>query len=264
MAKGLFDLTGKVAMITGGSTGIGLGFARGVARQGGTVVLWARNADKLAAAKDELAAFGGTVTTQVVDISSRDAIKDGYAALLAEHGRVDAVFANAGRPSNSRSLLTLEADEWHDLLDTSLHGAFFTLQEAARHMVARAEAGDPGGSLVFCGSLSMFLGIGGIHNYTASKGGMGAVIRGLAAELGQYRIRANTIAPGLIRTEMHHGLADDHPMFDKFRSVTPIPRIGDPADFEGIGAYLVSDASSFHTGDTIIIDGGSVIRPAFR
>lgn len=263
MSKGLFDLTGKVALVTGGSTGIGLGLARGIAKQGGTVVIWARNEEKLAAAKQELEALGGRVTTQAVDVSSQEAIKSAYGVLLAEHGRLDAAFANAGRPSKGRALLTLEAEEWHDLLATSLHGAFFTLQEAARHMVARAEAGDPGGSLVFCGSLSMFHGIKGIYNYAASKGGMGAVVRCMAAELGKFGIRANSVAPGLIKTDMMDGMPDDHPMFEHFRSKTPIPRIGDPADFEAIAAYLVSDASSFHTGDTIVIDGGSLINPPY-
>jgi NAD(P)-dependent dehydrogenase (short-subunit alcohol dehydrogenase family) len=130
-------------------------------------------------------------------------------------------------------------------------------------MVARAEAGDPGGSLVFCGSLSMLQGISGIANYAAAKGGMGAVIRGMAAELGKFGIRANTIAPGFIITEMMAGLPADHPIIKHFASKTPIPRAGKPEDFEGMAAYLCSDASSFHSGDTIVIDGGSSIYPAY-
>jgi NAD(P)-dependent dehydrogenase (short-subunit alcohol dehydrogenase family) len=263
MAKGLFDLTGKVALVTGGNGGLGLGFARGIAKQGGTVVIWARSAEKMAKAKEELEGYGATVTTQEVDVSSQDAIVAGYEKLIADHGRIDAVFANSGRASNSRSVLTIDADEWHDLLATSLHGAFFTLQEAAKLMVKRAEAGDPGGSLVLCGSLSMFHGVPGIVNYAASKGGMGAVIRSMAAELGKYGIRANTVAPGFTKTEMMAGMPDDHPVMKHFASKTPIPRAGSPDDFEGIAAYLVSDASSFHSGDTIVIDGGSLVYPPY-
>jgi NAD(P)-dependent dehydrogenase (short-subunit alcohol dehydrogenase family) len=132
-------------------------------------------------------------------------------------------------------------------------------------MVKRAEAGDPGGSLVFCGSLSMFHGITGIENYAASKAGMGAVIRGMAAELGKYGIRANSIAPGMIVTEMMKQAPQE--IQDKingfFSSVTPIPRTGRPEDIEGISAYLCSDASSFHSGDTLVVDGGSVIYPPY-
>jgi len=264
MTTGVFDLSGKVTLVTGGSSGIGLGFARGIAKHGGTVVIWARSLEKMARAKKDLESVGAAkVTTQAVDVSSHAAIVAGYEQLLADHGRIDCVFANSGRASKSRSVLTLDEAEWHDLLATSLHGAFFTLQEGARHMVKRAERGEPGGSLVFCGSLSMLQGVAGISNYAAAKGGMGAVIRGMAAELGKFGIRANTIAPGFIRTEMMAGMPDDHPLLKHFASKTPIPRAGSPDDFEGIAAYLCSNASSFHTGDTIVIDGGSLINPPY-
>ncbi|HEX7742610.1 MAG TPA: SDR family oxidoreductase [Sphingobium sp.] len=265
MGQGLFDLTGKVAVVTGGNGGIGLAFARGIAKQGGSVAIWGRSAEKNASAKAQLEAFGVKVTVQNVDVSDRDAIIAGYAQVMADHGRVDTVFANAGRPSNNMtgSSLTIEPEEWHDLLATSLHGAFFTLQEGARLMVARAEAGEPGGSLVFCGSLSMFHGVAGITNYAASKGAGGAIIRTMAAELGKYGIRANTVAPGFIMTATVAQMGDDHPIVQHFASKTPIPRPGRPEDFEGIAAYLASDASAFHTGDTIVIDGGSLVYPPY-
>ena len=165
MAKGLFDCTGKVTLVTGGNGGIGLGFAMGVAKMGGDIAIWARNADKNEAAAAALRAAGaGRVETYQVDVASEEAIIDGYAKLLADFGRIDCVFANSGRASRSRSVLTLDAAEWHDLLAVNLHGAFFTLREGAKAMVARAEAGEPGGSLVYCGSLSMFHGIAGINN----------------------------------------------------------------------------------------------------
>ena len=268
----LFDCTGKVTLVTGGNSGIGLGFARGVAQMGGDIAIWARNEAKNADAKAELLAAGaGRVETYQVDVSGEDAIVAGYQQLLADFGRVDCVFANSGRASRSRSVLTLDSAEWHDLLAVNLHGAFFTLREGAKAMVARAEGGEPGGSLVYCGSLSMFHGIAGIENYAASKGGMGAVIRGMASELGKHGIRANTVAPGYIKTGIGQG---DAAMSDEmtarmaqvdahFSAKTPIHRPGTPADFEGIGAYLASDASSYHSGDTIVIDGGSLIHPPY-
>jgi NAD(P)-dependent dehydrogenase (short-subunit alcohol dehydrogenase family) len=116
---------------------------------------------------------------------------------------------------------------------------------------------------VFCGSLSIFQGIAGISNYAAAKGGIAAVIRTMATELGVHRIRCNTIAPGFIVTGTMADAGDDHPVIKYFAEHTPIPRAGRPEDFEGIAAYLCSDASSFHTGDTIVIDGGSVIEPPY-
>jgi len=263
MAKNMFDLTGKVAVVTGGNGGLGLGFARGIAKQGGNVEIWARSAEKNAKAKAELESYGARVNTRQVDVASEQEVIAAYEGTMKDFGRVDCVIANAGPPPTARSTFELTSEVWHGLLNIGLHGAFYTLREGARQMVRRAEAGEPGGSLVFCGSLSMFQGIAGKGNYAAAKAGMGAVIRSMAVEFGKYGIRANTIAPGYIKTEMT-GSSEEWSGIDKFfASKTPIPRPGLPADFEAIAAYLCCDASSFHTGDTIVIDGGSVIAPAY-
>jgi NAD(P)-dependent dehydrogenase (short-subunit alcohol dehydrogenase family) len=260
MAKGLFDLTGKVAVITGGNSGIGLGFARGIAKQGGSVVIWGRNAEKNAAAKQELQALGAKVATGQVDVASEQQIIGGYEAVIKEFGRVDCVVANAGLPPPRGGTLEQSTEDYLSFIDVSMHGSFYTLREGARHMVKRAEAGEPGGSLIFCGSLSMFKGLPGKIPYAASKAAMGAAVRALAVELGKYGIRANTVAPGYIKTGMTGDAAELSQVDKYFASKTPIPRPGYPADFEGIAAYLASDASSFHTGDTIIIDGASLIN----
>ena len=207
----------------------------------------------------------GRVEVYSVDVSKEDAVASAYAELISDFGRIDCIFANAGRTSKSRDFLELDSDEWHDLLAVNLHGAFYTLREGARRMVARAKSGEPGGSLVFCGSLSMFHGVAGIENYAAAKGAVTAVMRGLAVELGRYEIRANTVAPGYVKTGF---LADADPevvagLDAHFSSKTPIPRPGTPADFEGVAAYLCSDASRFHTGDTLVIDGGSLIHAPY-
>jgi NAD(P)-dependent dehydrogenase (short-subunit alcohol dehydrogenase family) len=262
MAKGLFDLSGKLTVVTGANSGLGLGFARGIAKQGGDLEIWARNAEKNAKAKAELEVLGVRVTTRQVDVSSEEQVTAAFQAAEQERGRIDCVIANSGLPPNSRSNLDLTADRWHDLLKVNLDGAFFTLREGARHMVKRAQAGDPGGSLVFCGSLSMFHGVPGIGAYSAAKGAMGAVVRSMASEFGKHHIRVNTVAPGFIMTDfMDTPQAAQIEAF--FGARTPIPRAGRPEDFEAIAAYLASDASSFHTGDTIVIDGGSVIYPPY-
>jgi NAD(P)-dependent dehydrogenase (short-subunit alcohol dehydrogenase family) len=260
MAKGLFDLTGKVAVITGGNSGLGLGFARGIAKQGGSVVIWGRNAERNAAAKKELEALGAKVATTQVDVASEEQIIAGYEAVIKQFGRVDCVIANAGLPAPRNGTLEQSTKEYLAFIDVSMHGSFYTLREGARQMVKRAEAGELGGSLIFCGSLSMFQGLAGKISYAASKAAMGAAIRCLAVEFGKYGIRANSIAPGYIKTGMTGTAAEINQVDKYFASKTPIPRPGYPADFEGIAAYLCSDASSFLSGDTIVIDGGCLIN----
>jgi NAD(P)-dependent dehydrogenase (short-subunit alcohol dehydrogenase family) len=261
MAADLFDCSGKVTLITGGNSGLGLGYARGIARQGGDLVIWGRSAEKLAAAKKELEAFGVRVSTAQVDAASEAEISAGIAAAIEDHGRLDCVIANAGISTPVPSVLDLTTEAYHELLGAAQHGVFYTLREGARHMVERAKAGDPGGSLIATGSLSIFLGLPGLQHYAAAKAAVAAMIRGFAYEFGKYGIRANVIAAGYIRTEIARdrdpalkAATDAH-----FAANTPMPRVGEPSDFEGIAAYLVSDASRFHTGDTIVIDGGYLI-----
>ncbi|MFA7586690.1 MAG: SDR family oxidoreductase [Novosphingobium sp.] len=264
MAKSLFDCTGKVTMVTGGNGGIGLGFAMGVAKMGGDVAIWARNAEKNAAAKAQLLEAGaGRVETYIVDVSSEEAIVVGYDRLMQDFGRIDCVFANSGASPRYNSVFDMPSEHWYDFQKTALHGAFFTLREAARLMVERAKAGEPGGSLVACGSGSLYQGLPGKMEYAASKCGTEAVIRCLAVELGEYRIRANVVAPGLILTPMMgdpEGPAAQY-LTKQFAPQTPLKRLGYPEDFEGIGAYLCSDASSFMSGETVYIDGGYKVRP---
>lgn len=260
--KQLFDCRGKVAMVTGGNGGIGFGFAMGIAKMGGNIAIWARNEEKNAVARSELEKAGaGSVKTYQVDVSSEQQIMAGYDRLMADFGRIDCVFANAGGPPGYNSVFEMPTEAWHKFLDVALHGAFFTLREGARHMVKRAEAGEPGGSLVACGSLSMFQGLPGKMNYAAAKSGTAAVIRCLAMELGPLQIRANVVAPGLIITPMMGSEAGKKHIADLYGPRTPLQRAGYPEDFEGIGAFLCSDASSYLTGQTITIDGGYMIRP---
>ena len=264
MSKGLFDLTGKVAVITGGNSGLGLGFAHGIAKQGGDIEIWARNAEKNAAAKAELESHGVKVIARQVDVASEEAVIAAFDATLAEWGQVDTVIANSGIPPQSPSTLEMTSELWHGLLAINMHGAFYTLREGARRMVARAQSGGPGGSLIFCGSLSIFHGVPTIVNYAAAKAGISALIRSMASELGEYGVRANVVAPGYIKTGMTGEHGELNEIDRHFAAHTPIPRPGYPSDFEGIAAYLASDASSFHTGDTIIIDGGSTVYPPYH
>jgi len=261
MTRGLFDLTGKVVLATGANSGIGLGFLQGCARQGADVVIWGRRADKNTEALEALHALGaGRAHAEAVDVSDEAAVEAAFAGTLKAMGRVDCVFANAGFTSRAASFADLTSKMYHDLLNVNLHGAFYTLREAAKHMRARAETGDRGGSIVACGSLSIFHGLQGMEHYAAAKGALAAMIKGLAVEMGPFGVRANMIAPGFILT----GMTEDNPQTEaivkRFSAITPLGRPGYVSDIEGPAAYLASDASIFHTGDILVMDGGRMVK----
>ncbi|WP_436790194.1 SDR family NAD(P)-dependent oxidoreductase [Yinghuangia sp. YIM S10712] len=251
----MFNLAGRVVLISGGNAGIGLAFARGVARAGGDVVIWGRRAEKNAEAAKSLAEFGGRVFTQEVDVCDEDRVVAAMAEAVEEMGRVDGVIANAGMMRNEGSFLHMDSTAWHSLLAVNLHGAYLTVREGARHMKARYDAGDPGGSLLFCASLSALTGSPGMQHYNASKGAMAAMSRGIAVEAGRYGIRSNVVCPGHTVSETVR-IPEDSPRAQHIRRYNPSGRMGTAEDFEGIGVYFMSDWSRFHTGDLVVIDGG--------
>lgn len=261
MARALFDLTGKVVLATGANSGIGLAFLQGCAKQGADVVVWGRRAEKNAEALSALKQLGAPRGHAVaVDVADEVAVQAAFASTVEVMGRVDCVFANAGFSDRAASFADLSTKAYKDLLDVNLHGAFFTLREAARHMRERANAGDPGGSLVACGSLSIFHGLQGMEHYAASKGALAAMIKGLAVEMGQYGVRANMLAPGFILTGMTSDKAQTEAISKRFAAITPLGRPGYAGDIEGPAAYLASDASIFHTGDILVVDGGRSVK----
>ena len=251
----MFDLAGHVVVISGGNAGIGMAFARGVARAGGDVVLWGRRAEKNVEAAKALAEFGHRVHTQEVDVADEARVVAAMAEAVEEMGRVDGVIANAGVMENGRTFLDLTTRAWHDLLAVNQHGTYFTLREGARHMKRRYDAGDPGGSLLLCASLSALTGSPGMQHYNASKGAMVALSRGIAVEAGRYGVRCNVVCPGHTVSETVQ-LPPDHPIVDRVRRFSPSGRMGTADDFEGIGVYFMSDWSRFHTGDMVVVDGG--------
>jgi NAD(P)-dependent dehydrogenase (short-subunit alcohol dehydrogenase family) len=261
MSRNIFDLTGKVVLAAGANSGIGLGFLTGCAKQGADVVVWGRREDRNLEALDKLKAAGaGRTHHEAVDVADEAAVVAAFASTLKAMGRVDCLFANAGFTSRAPSFPDMTSEMYHQLLNVNLHGAFYTLREATRHMRDRAQAGDPGGSLVICGSLSIFHGLQGMEHYAGAKGALAAMVKGLAVEMGQYKVRANMIAPGFIMTEMTEGSPQTEGIVKHFSSITPLGRPGYPADIEGPAAYLASDASSFHTGDILVVDGGRTVK----
>ena len=252
--KGLFDLTGKTALVTGGNGGLGLAYARGMARQGSDIVIWARNAQKNAAAVAELESFGVKAIAMQVDVTDEQQIIDGFAEAVSRVGKIDTVVQNAGFANPAPSFADISTEQYREQIDVALNGGFFTLRTAARYMIERAKAGDPGGSIILCGSGTMFAGVPGLEHYGAAKAGLSAIMRGMAAELGVHGIRVNMIAPGYIKTDIAQGGIEG--IDEMFASRTPVRRAGRVADVEGAAAYLASDAASFHSGDILVIDGG--------
>jgi NAD(P)-dependent dehydrogenase (short-subunit alcohol dehydrogenase family) len=249
-----FDLTGKVATVTGGNSGIGLAMADALAQAGAAVCIWGTNPDKNAAASEKLSAHGGKCLALQCDVGDEAAVEQAFAETVNHFGRVDAMFANAGVSGSSdvKSFVEMTADEWRRVMRVNLDGAFYTLRAAARHMIADGH----GGSLVVTSSLAALSGPPRKQHYAASKGGVVSMMQALAVELARHKIRANAIQPGWIDTPMTDKTLHWDKFADKVLPRVPLRRWGAPEDFGGVAVYLASDASAYHTGDTLLIDGG--------
>ncbi|MDB5498745.1 MAG: 2-deoxy-D-gluconate 3-dehydrogenase [Phenylobacterium sp.] len=259
MAYKPFDLTGKVALVTGGNGGIGLGMADAMAQAGAAIVIWGTNAEKNAAAEDQLKAHGVKVVTQKIDVADEAQVTAGMAEAVGKMGRVDTVIANAGVGGGAKSFAEFSTETYRRVLSVNLDGVFFTFREACKHMVERAGAGDPGGSLVVTSSLSAIDGAARNEAYASTKGAVISMIRAIAVEHARYGVRANAILPGWIATDMTAGAQGNDKFNDAVIKRVPFRRWGEPEDFGGMAVYLASDASSFHTGDSFLIDGGYAI-----
>ena len=252
-----FDLSGKVAVVTGGNGGIGLGMAEALAKAGCAVSIWGRNADKNNHALARLRGGGGRAEAMTCDVSNAASVAAAFGGTLDTFGRIDGCFANAGVGGGGRrTFIERSFEEWQALLSTNLDGAFHTFQAAARHMVDRSSRGAPGGRLVVTSSIASIFGTARNEHYAASKAALNALTRALAVELARHGITANAILPGWIKSDMTEGLMTNDKFVTAVMPRIPMRRFGDPADFGGIAVYLMSDASAYHTGDCFIIDGG--------
>ena len=248
----MFDLTGKVAVVTGGNGGIGLGFAEGLAEHGAGVCIWGTNEDKNAAAKETLAAYGGQVEALRCDVSNEDEVVAAFAKTLDAFGHVDSCFANAGVGGGGGQFDAMTFDEWDRVFKVNMDGVMFTFREAVKHMKATRR----GGSLVVTSSGTARFGAAGGEHYSATKAGVIALIQSLAVGQARYGIRANAIIPGWIETAMTERAFQTEAFQTRVMKRIPQRRWGTPADFRAIAVYLASDESSYHTGDTIAVDGG--------
>lgn len=259
MAYKPFDLSGKVSLVTGGNGGIGLGMAEALAASGSDIVIWGSNPEKTQAAEARLLGHGVRVKAQIVDCADEAQVVAGMAEAATAMGRLDTVIANAGRGRGAASFAEMSTEAWRYNMALNLDGVFWTLREAAKHMIERAKNGDPGGSLMGVASLAAIEGAARNEAYAATKGGVISMMKSIAVEHARYGVRANSILPGWIATDMTAGAQGNDTFTTKVISRVPMRRWGEPEDFGGIAVYLASDASKFHTGDTFVIDGGYAI-----
>jgi len=251
---GLFDLAGHVALVTGGNGGIGLGMARGLGRAGARLALWGRNAEKNRAAVEELRALGAEAEAFACDVAREEDVTRAMADTLDRFGRVDSCFANAGY-GRARPFLETSLEDWNEILGVNLTGVFLTFREALRHMTGR----EGGGCLVATSSIGSVHGMPRQESYSATKAGVCALVRSLAVEFGRRGIRANAVLPGWIETEATAPAMAFEKLRDTVVKRTPLRRWGTPGDLEGVAVYLASEASRFHNGDVLTVDGGYVV-----
>ena len=251
MSAHLFDLSGKTALVTGSSDGLGLAIARGLAEAGAGIVLNGRDGSKLAAAAKSFEAAGHRASAQAFDVADEAAVLAAFAQFDAAGVAIDILVNNAGFQLR-KPMLELTTDEWRRVVDTHLTGAFQVGREAARRMIARGR----GGKIVNVASLASEIARATIAPYTAAKGGVRMLTRAMAAEWAAHDIQANAIGPGYIETEMNKPLMAD-PRFDAWvKGRTPSGRWGKPDDLIGVAVFLASPASAYVNGQIIYVDGG--------
>ena len=251
----MFDLTGRVALVTGGNGGIGLGLARGLAKAGAAVAVAGRNPTKNAAAVTELQALGATAVAVVVDVTEPASVQAMVDETVAKLGRLDILVNNAGinirrRPEEYR------LEDWHQVLATNLTSTMLASQAAYPHLKASGH-----GRVINNGSMLSIFGLPFHVAYGASKGGVVQMTRSTAVAWAADGITVNVLLPGWIDTDLtRKARADMAALDDDVMRRTPVKRWGRPEDFEGIAAFLASDAAAFITGTAIPVDGGFSVQ----
>jgi len=247
----LFDLSGKTALVTGSSDGLGLAIARGLAAAGAAILLNGRDEKKLSGVARTFADAGHEIKARAFDVADEKAVLAAFERFDAEGVEIDILVNNAGVQFR-KPMVDLTTDEWRRVIDIHLTGAFQVGREAAKRMIARGR----GGKVINMASLTSEVARATISPYGAAKGGIRMLTRFMAAEWARYDIQANAIGPGYIATEMNRALLDD-PKFDAWvKGRTPSGRWGKPEDLIGVAVFLASQASDYVNGQTIYVDGG--------
>jgi gluconate 5-dehydrogenase len=252
MSTQLFDLTGRAALVTGSSRGLGRAMAEGLAAAGAALVLNGSDKDRLAVAAAEMRDLGGSVHEACFDVTDEAAIVAAFERLDRDGIAIDILVNNAGIQLR-RPMVELATDDWRRVIEVNLTSAFVIGREAAKRMIPRGR-----GKVINIGSLTSELARATVAPYTVAKGGIKMLTRAMAAEWAEHGIQANAIGPGYMLTDMNEALVND-PKFDAWvKGRTPARRWGKPAELIGTAVFLASAASDYVNGQIIYVDGGMI------
>jgi NAD(P)-dependent dehydrogenase (short-subunit alcohol dehydrogenase family) len=250
MGHPLLDLNNKTAVVIGGTSGIGLALAKGLAQAGATVVPTGRREKLVEAAAEEIRALGKrslVKTSDVTDVASLEELRE---SVIKEFGSIDILVNSAGRTKRTPSL-DVSGSEWQDILETNLNGTLRACQVFGRHMIERQY-----GRIINIASLSSFVALYEVAAYSASKSAVASLTKSLAIEWARHGVCVNAIAPGVFRTDLNAGLLDGTARGQEFLLRTPMKRFGKLDELVGAAVFLASESSSFVTGHILTVDGG--------
>lgn len=250
MNDSLFDLSGRIALVTGTSRGLGQYFARALARAGADIAMTSRNKSSLSSFVEEIQALGRRSFEVSLDVRDHASIQRAVAAVREQFGEIDILVNNAG--CNIRKpALDVTWEDWNTILDTNLRGSFFVAQAVACRMIERGY-----GRIINIGSVTSVFGYAGLAPYGASRGGIRQLTMSLADDWGRYGITVNCLAPGWFRTEQNKVLYENAAWVEYLKDRIPVKRPGLPDDLEGAVVFLASESSRYITGQTLLVDGG--------
>jgi len=247
----LFDLSGRTALITGSTRGLGFSYAEGLAEVGAHVIVNGTRAEGVAEAVEKLAAKGHKVSGQHFDVGNEASIVEAFEIFDAKGLEIDILINNAGIQFR-KPMVELDVEDWQKVLDVNLTGSFVIAREAAKRMIARGR----GGKIVNIASLTSAAGRATVAPYTASKGAITAITRTMAVEWAPHNIQSNAIGPGYILTDMNQALIDNKEFDAWVRASNPSGRWGKPEELVGAAIFLSSGASDYINGQTLYVDGG--------
>ena len=250
MTTDLFSLNGKVAVVTGGTSGIGRALSLGLADAGADVIATARRQPEIESTAAEIEARGRKTLRQASDVCNRTTLESLLVSVLDHFGKVDILINCAGKIKRTPTL-ELSEEEWNDIMNTNLTGTLRACQVFGRHMIERGY-----GRIINIASLNSYVALHEVAAYAASKSALTSLTRSLAVEWSKKGVTVNAIAPGVFRTDLNANLLDNSPRGKELLMRTPMGRFGKTEELVGAAVYLASDSASFVTGQSIVVDGG--------